>query len=311
MFLDDESENKLPFRTIFISGCARSGTTLVGKILGSALNAEYFMEPPLLGELAASLAGGEIDTEVFENLVKLYIVRDLMHQRLAGRNFNNNSFDDSWVLNYKSDNDVKRILSRTWSEKECHENSKNAICVFKIPDIFVIKPLQDVFSSLVDSVIVKRDPISVYESILRKGWYSNEWLGPYLNGPYKRVKDEAFDSQRVPFWVDSDYEYFLQLNNFDKSALHVISMFKPTTLVENATFVFYENLCQNVSYVERLLEDLSLIKTPQTERVLASIRPTNVYRSKDIVGPLSKEIRKRLEALHIRYIDELNADSLE
>lgn len=268
------------------------------------------MEPPMFQEVAMISLSNLVTKNAVEKLAENLIVRDLVHQRLAGRTYNFNSNDDSWILGYKNQDDVQRVLSKSWRVNECHEESLGVVCVIKSPDIFIVKPFRSFTEKLSNQVLVKRDPISIYRSLLKKRWYFNDWTNPFLNGPFKINEQTEVKVPLSPFWFNDDPERFAGLNPYEKSALHVLAMLDSSYVAENMTVVYYENLCNKKFYVDNLFHLLSLSKTVETEGAISSIKPTTISEGLSDLSKLSSELQNRLVMHKHRYEAELINDPL-
>jgi hypothetical protein len=268
------------------------------------------MEPPMFQEVAMISQSDLVPKLVVEKLAENLIVRDLVHQRLAGRTYNFNSNDDSWIRGYKNQDDINRILSKSWSEIECHEKSLTVICVIKSPDIFIVKPFRSFTEKLSNQVLVKRNPISVYRSLLKKKWYFNDWTNPFLNGPFKVNEQTEVKIPLVPFWFNDDPESFAELNPYEKSALHVLAMLESSYVSENMTVVYYENICNKKFYVDNLFHSLRLSKTVETEEAISAIKPTMMSEGSSDLSKLPSELQNRLAMHKHRYQEELINDPL-
>ena len=91
-FISDQAK-KISSSLIIISGISRSGTTFMGKILGSMKNIEYIYEPPTLLMLFNII--NKIDKETWINLFETYIYEEFLINSLSGRYLNFNKNDDS------------------------------------------------------------------------------------------------------------------------------------------------------------------------------------------------------------------------
>lgn len=282
----------------------------MGKLIGSADKAEFFMEPPLFGALATLFLDERIPDTLVEKLAENLIVRDLVYQRLAGRTFNFNSNDDSYVFGFKSQNVVESVLSQSWSENLCFEKSKNIVCVIKSPDVFIIKSFERFLDKISKVVIIKRNPISIYNSIVNKRWYFDDWKTPFLNGPFRSFQDQDTRLNLLPIWFDRGEEQFNEMSAYDKSALHVLAMYEEGSLSANVTSVFYENICNRKLYVDNLFKSLGLTKTLQTERAILAIEPLREVGNLGHLENLSADLRDRLELISDSHEKEMMSDPL-
>ncbi len=68
-------ENKILRNTIWITGCARSGTTILGKILSSLKGVEYAYEPEALLGLLPLVHN--IEKKYWNHIFESYLIEDL------------------------------------------------------------------------------------------------------------------------------------------------------------------------------------------------------------------------------------------
>ena len=85
-------ETVLQDRVIIITGAGRSGTTILGKLIGSMDPAFYFFEPTIVkfGYMHCDL-----------DALRAIFVEDYVLPLIQGRNINSNENDDSYIGNYE------------------------------------------------------------------------------------------------------------------------------------------------------------------------------------------------------------------
>jgi len=145
-------------RVILITGPGRSGTTILGKIIGSMEPVYYLFEPSILKFIRRGLDG-----------LRATIFEDYWMLQVQGRNLNVNMNEDSYIGNY---NTFKFETKRVEALKEC-SRSKLAIKLTefqtRIPDA------QEVFPGL-KVVHIYRNGLDVIDSMTRRGWYTDEYM---------------------------------------------------------------------------------------------------------------------------------------
>ena len=92
-------------RVIIITGVGRSGTTLLGKILGSMRPAQYFFEPTALKWLPflPTVLPLDDDAEYVYDALRATLVEDYILPQIQGRNLNLNPLDDSYTYQYATE----------------------------------------------------------------------------------------------------------------------------------------------------------------------------------------------------------------
>ena len=185
--------------SIIVTGCGRSGTTIIGKIMATAKYCEYFFEPEsLVGLFATSRL---LTDECYRALYTSILVEHLCTNSLAGRSLNTNIHDDSSVIGIKESQEINRRLSRSWRRDDLLGALMKYKAAFKLPSItpFLHRHL-DTFQDT-SIIIVSRDPESVYRSTKSKGWFSGK--GDRIGGPFMSMQTSA-SVDYIPYWVKVD-----------------------------------------------------------------------------------------------------------
>ena len=118
---------------ILVSGLPRSGSTLLGNILGSGKNVEYFFEPPLSSAMFNVI--DQMDEKIFRIFFDNYMQNELLSPALAGRGLNFNSNDDSYIYNYKTKEEIEARMSKSWRASELRDLTINHSIAFKTPGV--------------------------------------------------------------------------------------------------------------------------------------------------------------------------------
>ena len=104
---------------IIISGCARSGTTILGKIISSFKNIEYSFEPPTIASLLALIS--TLPKKEWKFLYETYLYEELLLNSLAGRGINCNRADDSSIYKVKSEKIINDRLKNSLRKKDAEK----------------------------------------------------------------------------------------------------------------------------------------------------------------------------------------------
>lgn len=258
-------------RSIIITGCARSGTTLIGKILSTASNVEYFFEPESLVSLFAFASS--LSDDLYKNFYCSLLVEHLCFGSLAGRNLNFNSNDDSYVGNSKDHLELERRTSKSWRREEVLDILDNIKPVFKIPSILPFIP-KNHYANFPESKIVciLRDPSSVYRSIKSKQWFTRRAavLAPY----WGHNQSVPHVSSLAPYWVrEKDLRGWITMTETQKFAYYYELIYKSAlNTIKNLVLIDYNRLVDNPQkIIDSLFLDLGLKSTPMTDNVLSSV----------------------------------------
>jgi hypothetical protein len=91
---------------VIVTGIPRSGTSIVGKVLGSLCDVEYAFEPPLVPYLDAQVRWGRVDPGGRVNILNTYIYYKYFVDYHHGRRYHFRPSDDCFVLSLKPFNEI-------------------------------------------------------------------------------------------------------------------------------------------------------------------------------------------------------------
>ena len=178
-------KNKL----IIITGFSRSGTTILGKVLGSMYPAIYCFEPAIMKYLTAY----ETTDVPAKLLFETYFLNEIQ-----GRG-NMNPYDDSYSANYLSWCDIisgrEQLRRRSDAEQHIIENDYKFIC--KNTELqYQMKMMQEFFPG-VRFIHIIRNGYDAVESAIKRGWYTDD----YCNSA--NVEDMIFHYKcDIPRFID-------------------------------------------------------------------------------------------------------------
>jgi len=186
--------------SIIITGLPRSGTTILGKLVGSFDGVEYGFEPPLVPYLDAKCRHGLLDTKTAVEHLKIYLFYDYFAEFLHGRRYNFRPGDASNVLGMQTTAEVFEKWNHVSSMDDALDIAPGYSFCFKSPGVYSI--LAAVFASSQDIRVVDigRNLDRVLASLVGKRWFFDENLGPESTGfwPFHDVNREFM----VPYLVD-------------------------------------------------------------------------------------------------------------
>jgi hypothetical protein len=208
-----------------ITGCHRSGKTLIGDILGSCKSVEFFEEPVSFRVLPFIYKENNSRIEFLRTTAET-ILSGMVKESIAMRS-----------VNYKLNEP-----SRIWTKKTLFEifyrflfiSDTNSILKYlKNNNINTIMTLADempflsFWSQMFPNcryVYVVRNGFDVAEDIAKKGWFSNEQLNRPI-GPYCYRKSLNTKDLYIPWWVTNDLEdLFLGCNQYERGLLYWLNM---------------------------------------------------------------------------------------
>lgn len=252
-------------RSVVLTGCGRSGTSILGRLVASLEGFEYEYEPPLLVALLA--AAPKVTEEIFRLFWETFVVEHVLLGSLAGRSLNTNPYDESSAFGYLADEEVASRLSRSHGTASLMGKLASTRVVIKMPDVpGSLAHLTSVYPSV--SVLASgRSPGPVIASVLNKGWFRTD--GSFTNSlPIRRSGSHEF-----PFWLAKEFETaYISGRQVDRAAIYYICMHRAVVELKSAVLIDYEILVRTPLMVLESLEfKLSARRTPQTEAVLSSI----------------------------------------
>ncbi len=154
-------------RVIIITGAGRSGTTIMGQIVGSMAHTYYLFEPAILKLLWPSNNGEYFRQVLFE---------DYFLPIIQGRG-NPNKADWSYQGNYLTEDDIKTrqdVLGRRSDAME-YIGFEDPMFVIKLPEFQpYMEDARKVFPGC-RFINVIRNGLDVVKSSIERGWYTDDW----------------------------------------------------------------------------------------------------------------------------------------
>ncbi len=202
-----------------ITGVARSGTTILGKIIGSFERVEYEYQPWLLAQLPVLERDRLITFEAACELLKGY-ANDLLTNHILGRNVNMRPTDDSAVWNSLERKELERRWREVQTRKDVQETVLRQKNILAMKMVNLLPYYEFLLRAFPQGKIVHivRDGLHVALSIKKKGWVSDAAL---QNVESMSIGKEIHDGAKkyyVPFWVnDEDAQWFLESSEMTRA----------------------------------------------------------------------------------------------
>ncbi len=270
---------------ILISGLPRSGSTLLGNIIGSAKNVEYFFEPPMISPLLGVI--DELNPESFKSTFEYYITNELLTQSLAGRRLNFNENDDSCIFRYKSKIEINNRLIKSWRASEIRSALPEYSVAFKTPGISTsLLKLMNYFPSW-RLVIIFRTYEDILNSIMVKGWFDDK--NPNIITPFKK-----FGPSKVPISISDIWkDEWPGLSPIERSMIYMNDQFSALSELKNYTRISYEDIVGNShETVTNLFNSLGINETQKTHKLLLKIYDKKGLDKKTIPSHIDSRIKK-------------------
>lgn len=274
---------------IMISGSARSGTTLVGKLIHSMQKVEYAYEPPMLTTLFALME--DMNEHSWKLLYEAYIYEEFFLNAIAGRAINCNTEDDSSIYKVKSAQEIEQRLGVYATKTLTQQRALGSVVAFKVPDIvYAIPKLKEYYPSM-RVLIVLRDAVDTINSLLAKKWFSVEAQNSDLVWPFK-----IQSGVNVPHWVRiGDEAAWISMSELDRAAYYYIRVNESTTDIPNRVVIKYSDLMKNpLMESERIAGLLKLNFGEMTNKIIKGIARTKTPRNKQIISSICSNLRDKV-----------------
>lgn len=279
-------------QSILITGSARSGTSIFGKMLGSLEHVEYFFEPPTLFALFAML--NDLPSREARFLFDTFVYEELLIGSLSGRAINLRSQDDSSIRHTKHKAEITRRLEGSARKSEI--DTAAAVIAVKLPDF--VNRLTTIIQTLGvrQLVISVRDPRSTISSLLRRGWFTDAAL---------RTGDITWPNRfegRIPrpHWVPSDWHSsWDNMTEADRAALYYISQTDLPKDLPHTTLIFgyHQMIAQPRALLAAVAQPLGLCFGPCTDNILDQVKVQKSTEDFDL-APLRSELRDRVQTVY-------------
>ena len=275
-------------RTLIIYGCARSGTSILGNIVGSMQKAEYLFESPSLTALFAEI--DNMPKRTAKNLFEMLVIEDFLLYSLSGRNMNMRRADDSSIFKTKPEDEINRRLSLDNLKRDI--SIKDYFVVAKIVSFCNhIKKIQETFE-LSFPIYIYRNPENVIFSIKKKEWFTDRSISSgVLDWP------NNFDFEiPIPHWVPSEYfSEWSEMSEVDRIGLYYITQ---TSLelnhIKNLYVINYDDFLENTNdIIDNLVLNFELKPTKLTDNLCKQVRAQKSSSSIDL-GKIREEFREKI-----------------
>ncbi len=271
--------NYINKKIIWIIGIERSGTSVLGNLIGSLKGTEYIYEPDTLYPIF--FLKNKISKDKWKMLFECYFYNDLLRNRINNRQINLNKDDESFYLNFKENLNIKTKQFDIFKKNKIVPRTK---IIIKIPGLIQeVIELKKYFKNF-KFIIIERNGLEILNSIIKKNWFKKNHDNRHF--PYIKYKKKFY-----PFWLKKkNFKVWRKLNSFDKAAFYTIQLKK---IINKNKKLYKINYDQLVSNPGRVINDISrkfnLQKTSKTVSLLKKIKKRKNKRI-----DLKKKIRKDL-----------------
>ena len=272
--------NTTTARAIFLTGSARTGSTMMGRLLNSLADVELTSDPSFLFCLFPMIA--TMDGSQWRYLFESYLFEEHLMQGLQGRGLNLNRVDLTSAVHSKPLEEIERRLGRSYRRREVISIAQRTRPAFKLTDMMAFTGRFQSYYPEATALIMVRRPESVIASTLAKGWYSDNDLN--LIGsiwPFKHV-----GGSKVPFWVpDADVERFVRMTELERCVLYYVRMHEALVPRENCIVIDYDSfVVDSDRSFKRLTDRLGCSFGPLTASLLNGVKEEDKNRDISFEG---------------------------
>lgn len=252
-------------KIIIIAGPARSGTSILGKILGSCKNTEYWYEPETFQYI--STLYNKISKKIWKILFERYITENLL-RLITGRSINFKKNENSSIFDLKSKKEIKKKLQNKLSELDLNDYlKKNQVnLIIKSPSV-ELNYLMKIFPKY-KIIFTLRDHYEVINSLIKRKWFRNKnYLKTFL--PSVRIKNHNY-----PLWMKKKYLKFWNGSNEEtKCAIYLLYCYDEARKFNNIIYFKYK---ESIDYPEKssrlIIKKLGLKLSDQTLKIIKKVR---------------------------------------
>lgn len=287
-------------RSVIITGAARSGTTMLGQLLHTLDNVEYFFEPPFLFSLIPSIR--EIPEKAFRLLYESYLFEDALMSSVAGRNLNLNRNDDSFILKAKSESDIETRLSSSYRRADLFAMTQRRRIVYKMPDVTHFLPKLQSYYPGTKVIVMFREPESVVQSLQDKGWYQDlDTPSKAVQGPFRQLGPD------LPFWLQDHVMQFLRMTPLERLYIYYINVYEYVKKMSQCLVVDYDEFVRDPEQqFQRVCEFVGEHKVTD----LTQERLQEVFQHAEPPRQTLYQIDESLRQRVLNIIDELSEKAL-
>lgn len=262
----------------------------MGKLIHSFEHVEYVFEPPMLVSLMPMIES--LDESAWKLLYETYLYEEFFMNALSGRGINTNQADDSSIYKVKAAEEVANRLQRSIRKAEAEAIGNSSVIAYKMPNIVPFIPKLLTYYPQTRVLIMKRGAESTINSLLEKGWFSDESVKTTTVWPYRICGDI-----HVPSWIrEEDDAKWVQMSEVDRCAYYYVRVSEDVKRIPNRLEIRYADLLENPAAIAAdIASKFSLKPGAKTAEIIASIKPVAHERHQDVLGLISPVLREQVE----------------
>lgn len=255
-------------RVVIVTGVGRSGTTILGKIIGSMEPAYYLFEPAIM-KLLTPMGTPQV--------LRAILFEDYFLNEVHGRG-NANERDWSWQCNHYSVDDImeRRATLRRRSDAMLLIEAEKPFFIIKNPEFQrLFRTVERAFPG-VRFVNLIRDGLAVVSSAMERGWYTDDFCNMAM------VEWMMEGEVNQPFYADAVPDDWAKWNPETRAACVWRSLMTlgdeyarsvSNTSSSRIIQFKYEVFCETPQpYIDDISNWLGLDQTALTAKHIASIK---------------------------------------
>lgn len=291
-------------RFLLITGVGRSGTTILGKVIGSMKPVFYLFEPAMMRLVPFLYAIDDSQRHSYSKLLKALLFEDYVLQLVHGRNLNYNQNDSSYIGNYLPQTDIEDRWERLSRRNEAVEylRTNQVMIAVKIPTFQTLCSTLGEIISGAKFIHIIRNGSDVIASALRQGWYTDIYMNSTIVDWVEH--GQGTHTCNIPYYLDEESRVLFPTWNQVTRAACVWRCLTESGLdfyENNQDVCFqlkYEDFIDQPEYFVLKFEDLfGLERTPITEKHLQSIKSHKPHQHSFLHQELAEPERSKFVAL--------------
>ena len=246
----------------FLSGCQRSGKSLLAALLPSIKKIEILNKEPILGSIFSMYQTGELDNKATKYLLS-FILSNVNYSNFLGRKINLKKNDETSIyhlLNYREH--LKKITVNKKINFKKIKNKKTII--YDTHNILLNLNLWTDLNKNFKIINVERHPVNLIYS-----WYKNGF-GNFRYSPISQILLYKYKNKLVPYYALKWKKRYVKMRELDRIINIIYSLTKKSDL-EYKKFKYknkilrikYENILENpyenLKKIEKFLKHKSKI----------------------------------------------------
>ena len=302
-------------KIVLIDGVARTGKTLVSKVLPSIHRFEQIEYAEFIEYILAGLRLNKVKNDFAQSFIA-NTLNEQFYNKLLGRKLNFRPSDITSVKKFKNANVYEKRLLMPEGDNVIKRLKKNKnFFPFMTHDVMVNYHLLKKLNFNFKIIEIYRNPFDVIAS-----WYNRGWGSRFGKDPRSTTIVSEYRKSLCPWYVAGKEKQWLALNDIERCASVVSELINKSIVnhkkIKNRKKIFtlsYENFLENTE--NEILKICKFLKTKQTKftkKALIKEKCPNVLdlgkqkeKRKFIKSKITKSLYEKLKTLTKSYEENL------